>query len=181
MSAPIFRRSAGGPARTSPAEGRHRYRPANRETPARRLDGPPAQPRTQSPTALLLVLASRHRACRQLSSSLATCAQWPLPAGPVADVPDAWGTPPIPPTDWPWPRLANHRPRCRRLGPVGTTRAASGRLGSGPSPRQRTAGGSFAAVAHTSGTDAMPSAVRCWSPRPCSRLNTACVSVVPSR
>jgi len=37
------------------------------------------------------------------------------------------------------------------------------------------------AVAHTSGPAAMPTAVRCWSPRPCGRLNTAWVSVVPSR
>lgn len=49
----------------------------------------------------------------------------------------------MPPTGWPWPRLANHRPRCRRLEPVGNTLAASGRLDSGPSPRQRSAGGSF--------------------------------------
>ncbi len=71
------------------------------------------------------------------------CAQWPRPEGPVADVPDAWGTLPMPPTGWPWPRLANHRPRCRRFEPVGTTPAASGLLDSAPSPRQRSAGGSF--------------------------------------
>ncbi len=99
--------------------------------------------RTQLPDALLLVPASRHRAGRQLSRGLAICAQWPRPEGPVADVPDAWGTLPMPPTGWPWPRLANHRPRCRRFEPVGTTPAASGLLDSAPSPRQRSAGGSF--------------------------------------
>ena len=84
----------------------------------------------------------------------------------------------MPPTGCPWPRLANHRPRCRQFEAVGTTPMVNALQELRTFAEAVQLGRCVSVVADTSGLATMPAAGRSWIPWLCSGLNTATVSAI---